>query len=376
MHARAKRVPPELVAQALKNEPFEDYPRAIYACKRVCDQGGEARSRFNQSYQQAVEAFLRRTFHSLTFMPEISFDIQNYSEQKEQKALAVTEVKFERGGQLRGQVRALSESYIGFCALRTVFRNAAQRECFDMETVVPSRYPPELLMAAPVWFITSRRGPVSSSEVDYFCNLGVSDQFAYLFQIYNHQARSFDEFNSRNVMPVPILDLVTQVRQLFDYLVIATPYHDIAAREWTKAERQRWVNNIDPFLFGFLAQIPEYMFFLGRWSGTGMSRLIGDMIADTIQHISTNKELLAQLSGDRWYKQDDNRNEWNRLGGEEGPRLRPMKEYVPARGWLPRSKSKYEVWKKETRPLVKFASNINQRFQNGELFSWLRGESR
>jgi hypothetical protein len=295
VHARAKRIPPELVAQALRNEPFEDYPRAIYACKRVCDQGGEARNRFNQSYRHTAEAFLRRMFHSLTFIPEISFDIENYSEQKEQKALDVTGVKFEHGGQLRAQVRSLSESYIGFRALRTVFRNAAQRDCFDMETVVSLRYLPELLMAAPVWFITYRRGFISASAVEYFCNLGASDQFAYLFQIYNHQLRSFDQFYSRDVMPVPILDLVTQVRQLFDYLVIATPYHDFAAREWTKAERQRWTHNIDPFLLGFLGQIPEYMFFLGRWSGTGMFPLIDDMIADTIQHITTNKDYWLSL---------------------------------------------------------------------------------
>jgi hypothetical protein len=29
IHARAKRIPPEMTAQALDNEPFEDYPRAV-----------------------------------------------------------------------------------------------------------------------------------------------------------------------------------------------------------------------------------------------------------------------------------------------------------------------------------------------------------
>jgi hypothetical protein len=264
VHARAKRVPPEMIAQALNNEPFEDYPRAIYACRRVCDQGGGARNRFNQSYRQAAEEFLRRTFHSLTFIPEISFDIDNVSEENERKALHKTQVKFEHEARLRGQVSSLEETYCGLRALRTVFGIAAQKDSFNIETVVPSRYLPELLMAAPVWFATSKRGgSVSDFDTRYFCDLGASDQFAYLFQLYNRELRNFEQFQGRDVMPLPILQLVSQVRQFFDYLVIATLYHDLASREWLEGPDERWTRNIDPFLFGFLRQIPDLMFF---WS--------------------------------------------------------------------------------------------------------------
>lgn len=65
-------------------------------------------------------------------------------------------------------------------------------------------------------------------------------------------------------MPLPIVELIRQVRNLFDYLVIATPYHDIASKEWGE---MRWVRNVDPLRFGFLRQVPELMFFLERWSG-------------------------------------------------------------------------------------------------------------
>ena len=34
VHRLAKRFPPEAIARALRNEPFEDYPRAVYGSKR------------------------------------------------------------------------------------------------------------------------------------------------------------------------------------------------------------------------------------------------------------------------------------------------------------------------------------------------------
>jgi hypothetical protein len=381
-HARAKRVPPEMIAQALNNEPFEDYPRAIYACKRACDQGVEARNRFNQSYRQAAEGFLRRTFHSLTFIPEISFDVENVSEQNERKVLDATKVKFQYEAQLRGQVRSLEDTYCGLRALRTVFANAAQKDSFNIETVVPSRYLPELLMAAPVWFVTSKRGgSVGDFDTRYFCDLGASDQFAYLFQLYNRELRSIDEFQGRDVMPLPILQLVSQVRQLFDYLVIATPYHDLASREWLEGPDERWRRNIDPFLFGFLRQIPDLMFFLGRWSGTGLFQLVGDMIADTIQHMKNNRELLAKFQYSRqepWYREDDdNVEEWRRvIRMIGGPRLRPIKDYKPQIGrFKPKSVSADEKWKRENHTLVRFAGYVVRQFERGKLFSWLRGES-
>jgi hypothetical protein len=266
IHARAKRIPPEMTAQALDNEPFEDYPRAVYGYKRLCGAGGDARDRFNQSYRHGIEHFLRRTFHGLTFVPGISFDIGEILEQQEREALKAVRDRYYSAN-MRRQVKSLEESYDGLCALRSVFGSASQKNCFSMETVVPTRYLPELLVAAPVWFIQEKRKTpqhfvgAGSSTVRYFCDLGVTDEFAYLFQMYNNGQRLFSEFEGRDVMPLPIAELVGKVRKLFDYLVIATPYHDIASAEWRDAQ---WIRNIDPFLFWFLKQIPELMFFLGK----------------------------------------------------------------------------------------------------------------
>jgi hypothetical protein len=358
LHARAKRVPPEMIAQALNNEPFEDYPRA-YACRRVCDQGGEARNRFNQSYRQAAEGFLRRTFHSLTYIPEISFDIERVSEENEQKALHAVKLSFQYKVGMDRQVSSLEEAYRGIRALRTVFGNTGQAGSFNMETVVPSRYLPELLMAAPVWFISTNRPRVPLLDVRYFCDLVASDRFAYLFQLYNYKPRSFREFGGRDIMPVPIMHLVEKIKEFFDYLVIATPYHDMASEEWRIWERSsaravggRWIRNIDPFLFGFLKQIPELMFFIGRWSGTGLFPLVSDMIADTIDHIGKHKDLLVNIkrSGSKpWYREDDSsREEWRELQEKmvEGPRFRPVNDYKPGKTWVkPKSQSEMEKWR-------------------------------
>jgi hypothetical protein len=186
-------------------------------------------------------------------------------------------------------------------------------------------------------------------------------------------------------MPVPIMELVEKVKNFSDYLVIATPYHDMASQErrnWKRISAQgvgeRWIRNIDPFLFGFLRQIPDMMFFLGRWSGTGMFPLIGDMIADTIQHMKNNKELLVNIRRDaRWYREDDkNIDEWREFARVVPcPLLKPIKEYKPRMGWfMPSNQEKLERWKRENHTLVRFSNNIIKQFQRGRLFSWLRGE--
>lgn len=129
-------------------------------------------------------------------------------------------------------------------------------------------------------------------------------------------------------MPLPLVKLVGQVKGLFDYLVIATPYHDLAASEWGDA---RWTRQIDPFLLGVLKQVLELMFCLGRWSGTGLFPLIG-------------------------------------------PRLRSLSDYCAPKKAMPRSPCDREHWKRANHTLIRFTDRLLQRFEEGRLFSWLRGE--
>jgi hypothetical protein len=376
-HPQAKRVSADALWKVDRNKPFEDYPRAVYGWKRAFDGEGEDREEVSESYWQAVENFLRRTFHSLTFIPEISFDVRSVSEKSERKAFNAALARY-RAAKMAGQAALLKELYDGLCALRIVLRDVSQNSL--LETVIPVRFLPELFLASPVWFINYKgRWDVEDREFEratirYFCDLGVTDQFAYLFQLYNIRVRHFDEFSGRDIMPLYIIDLIREVRRLFDYLVIATPYHDMASAEWGEWKEAPWVRNVDPFLLGFVRQVPELVFCLGRWSGRALFPRIGDMIADTIDHLDKGKALLANTSegGGRWYKTE------TRVDFENtfvGPRLRPVESYsVPNEG-LPRSKLDRERWRKENHSLVRFANTVRGKFEEGNLFTWLRGES-
>lgn len=100
------------VRQAFSNDPFEDYPRVIVGYKRLFE--GEERDKAcaGAAYNQAVEGFLRRTFHSLTFVPEISFDTTNISESAERKALNSALVRY-RSAKMERQARLLKNTYDG-----------------------------------------------------------------------------------------------------------------------------------------------------------------------------------------------------------------------------------------------------------------------
>jgi hypothetical protein len=245
------------------------------------------------------------------------------------------------------------------------------------ESAPPVRFLPEILLAAPVWFIERKGGQKRGDEefergaLRYFCDLGATDQFAYLFQIYNSRVRFFDEFSGRDIMPLFIVDLIRKTRHLFDYLVIATPYHDIASKEWGEAQ---WVRSVDPFLLGFLKQVPELVFFLGRWSGRALFPRIVDMIADTVGHLDHGKWIFGNFSERSvvWYRTETRVDFDNMV---IGPRLKPVEDYQVSKALCPRSKVEQERWRRENHSLIKFAAAVHKQFETGSLFPWLRGES-
>ena len=135
-----------------------------------------------------------------------------------------------------------------------------------------------------------------------------------------------------------------------------------------------WVRNVDPFLLGFVRQVPELVFFLGRWSGRALFPRIGDMIADTIDHLDRSKALLANLNEGswRWYKTETRVDFENTV---VGPRLRPIESYGVPKESFPRSKLERVRWRRENHSLIKFAETVHKQFEEGSLFSWL-GERR
>lgn len=115
------------------------------------------------------------------------------------------------------------------------------------------------------------------------------------------------------------------------------------------------------------------MFCLGRWSGAGLFPLIGEMMADTFDHLRQNRQLLgATGSGVLFLVQDGTG--YSVEDAVIGPRLRPLADYKSPKAAIPRSRRERERWKQENHTLVRFADRLLQRFEEGRLFSWLRGE--
>jgi hypothetical protein len=199
--------------------------------------------------------------------------------------------------------------------------------------------------------------------LNYFCDLGRTDAFAYLFQLYNFLPRAFAAFTGPDPVPQELARLIGEVKDRFDHLVIATPYHELAAAEWGETS---WpFVHCDPFLFGFLRQVPAFVFLLGRWSGTGLFPLIPEMIAATLLHLRAHRHLLAtarigQLS---WYKAEAP--VWPSGPREPGPPLRPVADHRPGGAG---------DWREERHSLVRFAGQVWGHFEAGSLFPWLRGE--
>jgi hypothetical protein len=98
------------------------------------------------------------------------------------------------------------------------------------------------------------------------------------------------------------------------------------------------------------------------------------MIADTIDHLNEAKSLLANVSEGswRWYRTETRVDSENTV---VGPRLKPIENYSVPKGSLPRLKIERVEWRRKNHSLVKFAEIVMGKFEEGNLFTWLRGDS-
>lgn len=339
-HSRSKKVTPEEARKAAENGPFAAMAYMAEAAA-VPD--------FNLAL--AVENFLRNQFSTLADMGFSCAINGEVDEAAEQRIVEDTKATYTAEG-LGGQSESLQREYEELRGIRSVFRMLHANSVLSAETIVPIHYLPDLLVTAPVWYIwsssvvdqDSENDPLPDEATRFFCDRVGTREFAWLYQIYNRRTRPVSRFAGREIsgkffsdtMPPRIVKVLSDAKKVFDFVVIATPYHDVASREWADPN---WLRNIDPFLFGFFKRL-DFMFMLGRWSGTGLFPLMCEMVADTIAHLSMNKAQLANFPHDAW---------WYR-GGSDGTNRCLLVELVP------------------------FAEQVIAAFERGELFQFLRGE--
>jgi hypothetical protein len=170
-------------------------------------------------------------------------------------------------------------------------------------TVLPMCYLAEMFLALPVWFfpwslsdITEARAssdPAVLSTTRFFCDLMPGNQrWADLYQIYNRRGRTLEHYVGEEIPP-SIRRVIREAVDVFDYVVVMTPYHDVAGSDW---EDETWLRTIDPYVVGFMAGIP-YMFILGRYvEGAGDFPEHSRQVADTMDYLRTNKGRLRNFN--------------------------------------------------------------------------------
>ena len=346
-HLGAKKIDPEQVRLAAENEPFA---QMLGIHKRAGELTG-------QEIVSFAENSLKGTFACLA-SAGVNYSIGADVNKDAEKALIDEAVRAYQANGMDGQIQSIREEYAKFSGIRDAFILMRANGLLSAESIVPIRYLPDLLVTAPVWFVSARErledltdqhDPRPDHAVKFFCDVVGTKEFAWLYQIYNRRTRPLKTFSGRDIVSLPIMKIIESARNKFDYLVIATPYHDITSREWVDPQ---WLRSLDPFLFGFMKGLP-FMFLLGRWSGTGLFPLLCDMIADTIDHLRLNHKKLKNFrSNAYWYKGLDSYQEDDGilLGGSNNHGGNNV--------------------------LVPFALEVIKAFEEGRLFEFLRGEEK
>jgi len=343
-HSNAKKISDKDIVKAMENQPF-DTALAQLAASVIQDASTVAH--FAERYLQDDLFAMLKPFE---VSPEFTKEIDEKAEADRIDQMAL---QYE-AADMKSQANSLREQYRKFAGARRVFGLMHKHGILRVDTIVPIRYLPEMLVACPVWFHTALDGSVIDTQqitnpdvarvTRWICDQVPTQEFAWFYQLYNRRMRPLGNFNSNvDIMPPDVMKVMIEARKVFDVVAIATPYHDLASTEWQTA---RWIRQRDPFLLAFNHDVP-FIFILGRWSGTGLFPLFLDMIADTMAHLEQHKTLLANIHPEsRWYRGQG----WGSLllGGSNGTAQNTV--------------------------LRPFADQVLAAYRDGRLFQFLRGE--
>lgn len=263
-----------------------------------------------EDVKRLVKEFIEKTFANLAVF-DVSQSIIGDIDEATEKAMIDEYIKNYQESGLEGQAESLRREYKLFTKVRKAFTLMNQNSLLNYSSVIDVKHLPEITMAFPVWFTTAKdaiddftkeEDPRPDHSVKFFTDCVGSREYAWFYQLYNRRTRPFSMFQGKDIMPPSLVKIMKSAREIFDYVVIMTPYHDVASKEWSDPN---WLRNIDPVMVGFLNGLPQ-MFILGRWSGTGIFPLLLDCIADTANHLRLNKHLTKNFrSNTYWHRGGD-----------------------------------------------------------------------
>ncbi len=331
---KPKFIDPALIQQAIANNPLETMPRWQFSDEV------KAASVFRQVLPELRTSFLQTHFliladNGITFeMPlsEVKNKVQELGRQKAhlaeyyqsvhvsfevfQQIFSFLEFIIEKGKFEEKHLTSIHSICTAYASINDVERGARlmkpiglqvafnrERYIFELPTVFSVSNLPEILFAMPVCFMgvaqsEDANDPLPSSKLRMLCDLVGSQNFAWFYQMYNRRDRSIADFKGPDPIPSDYLAFRPQLQPLVDLELIATPYHQIASREWADPS---WVASIDPVALGLYADLPFFTMFK-RWSGSGIFPLLADLMADTANHIKTHASKLNEFKRPYWYK--------------------------------------------------------------------------
>lgn len=325
-----KPVDPYVVGQVSNNRPMSMVPRT-----------------FDESSLDATEItrrLMKRIFPQFAAINEDGVDMAD--EQFDDVIRQAAEDHKGLGMHDQAQhVLSLAGTYKG---LRTVLRS--EEDLLRPDTLIPIQYLPDLFMAVPVWYfwadqkiqteaetLQRENDPRVHEKLRYFCDLVPNQRWINMFLMYNRRMRTLRDYQG-DLIPPRIIARIRKLAPLFDHLVIMTPYHDVAGKDWQDLQ---WIRSIDPYVVGFLKGVP-FMFVLGRFSDSGTFPLYSELVADTVAFLRANVQKLQgfnAVGAPYWYSP----------GGPDS---------VSALG----------------NQLMVNARELLAAFDAGNLFDWLRGE--
>lgn len=300
-HQLKKMINDDDLTKAGQNQPLAEFIQQI---AYILNQG----SGYDPLHVNVLaEDFVKKTFSMLTPLG-VKCSIMDDVDKVAERRMIEENIALYNENELHGQAESLKNEYAQFAKVREAFTLMHNNGLLSYSSVLDIKHLPELSFAFPVWFIhakngfvdeTSENDPQPSNAAKFFADSIESREFAWFHQVYNRRTRPLSQFRGKDIMPPNMVHIMREAKELFDYVVIMTPYHDLASREWSDPN---WLRNIDPVMVGFLNGLPN-MFILGRWSSTGIFPLLLDCIADTANHLKLNKHLLRNFNNSTyWYK--------------------------------------------------------------------------
>lgn len=341
-----KTFDPKAVQKALENQPAPKVPRD---------------SSIPENLDLFLQAFLRFLFPTMEhFGTHFRLDVDETELHKKLDQAREDHAALN----MQEQFTTLEKEVAAFLSFRKALAFMQAEKLIRRDAIIPMENLPDFFTAVPVWFFWAEPGspgwmsknedPEVHPSAHYFCNLFPNQNWADMYQLFNRRTRNLSHYRG-DVIPPHVSRRIREAVSLFDYVVIMTPYHDVAGQDWENTE---WVRSIDPYVVGFKKGIP-FFFILARFSDSGTFPLFTEMVADTMAFLKQN--------GTKLYGFNAAHNPfWHNNAERFVNRSHLFDRIASLKGFSHSNKGLGDY-------LISVVAEALKAFEAGQLFDWMRG---